>query len=158
MLHDYAVLYLASFCFVGHLGSQGRGKLLDVHAEAALYARKRLEDALKPVDERLHEWGKWTKNGAPKLGFSEKSSHLQPAQDAIMVPPATFLPQTVVEVDAAIARLTNIRQKVLAIAYMHYPALPADFQRKKLNMSRHKWNSLLRESRIVVGAIIGIAV
>lgn len=132
--------------------------MIDVHAEAIGHAHRRLEEALKPVNERLHEWGRWTRNGAPKLGFSEKCSHLQPPADDTMVKPPTFLPETVAEVDAAISRLSHIRQKVLAIAYMHYPALPTEFQRKKLNMSRHKWKVLLRESRLVVAAIIGIPV
>lgn len=86
------------------------------------------------------------------------ASHLQPVADECMNPAPTFIPPSVGEVDAAIARLSHIRQKVLAIAYMHYPAQPSEFQRKKLNMSRHKWKVLLRESRLVVAAIIGIQV
>lgn len=131
---------------------------VDVHAEAHNHAIRRLEEALRPVDERLHEWGRWTKRGAPNLGFPEMASHLQPVADECMTPAPTVIPVTVAEVDAAIARLSNIRQKVLAIAYMHYPALPSDFQRKKLNMSRHKWKMLLRESRLVIAAILGIVV
>ena len=132
--------------------------MIDVHTEAMEYAHKRLEEALKPVDERLHQWGKWTKYGSPKLWFPDKSSHLQPPQGDALVAAPTFIPPEVVEVDEAISRLSNIRQKVLAIAYMHYPAQPSDFQRKKLHMSRYKWKALLRESRIVVGTIIGITI
>ena len=131
---------------------------MDVHAEAADRACRRLEEALKPVDERLHAWGKFTKNGAPKLGYSAKSSHLQPPQDETMVAAPTHIPQEIIEVDAAIARLSDIRQKVLAIAYLHFPALPPDFQRRKIKMSRHKWKRVLRESRIVVATILGIPV
>ena len=126
----------------------------DCHTEADNLAKRRLEEALRPVDERLHEWGKWTKGGAPKLGYKEQASHLQiPGQTAAHA--ETFLPNNVQEVDVAIARLSQIRQKVLFIAYMHYPNLPSDFQRRKINMSRHKWNWLLRESRLIVGAILG---
>lgn len=129
--------------------------MIDVNAEAADRARRRLDDALKPVDERLHQWGRFTKNGAPKLGYSDKASHLQPPQDAIMVPAPTFIPPEIVEVDACIARLSNISQKVLAIAYMHFPAWPPNRQRARLNMSRHKWERTLREARLMIAAILG---
>lgn len=129
--------------------------MIDLNYEAHRHAIKRLEESLKPVDERLHEWGRCTKNGPPRLGFADKASHLQPPQDQTMVPAPTFIPETVIAVDAAIARLTDIRQKVLAIAYLHFPGSPPDRQRGRLNMSRHKWEKLLRESRIIVGTMLG---
>lgn len=128
--------------------------MIDVHQEAHNLAIRRLEEALRPVDERLHQWGKETKNGKPRLYYPSQSSHLRiPGGDFQEGP--SFISPEVEEVDACISKLKEIRQKVLAIAYMHFPNLPPDFQRRKLNMSRHKWKIVLRESRIVVGAMLG---
>ena len=133
--------------------------MLDVHAEAHNYAIRRLEESLKPVDERLHAWGRWTREDCIKLGYPTRNAIGRIMEEgfrgAAQPPGPTEIPDHIMAVDAAVAKLRGIRQKVLAIAYLWFPNAPPQVQRRKLNMSKHRWNILLRESRLIVASILG---
>lgn len=136
--------------------------IVDVHVEAARYAERRLENALKPVEERLQEWGRWTRHCGIHYGWPHRTALGRVIDEgprgAAQPPAPTVLPTPVMEVDAAVAKLKGIRQQVLWIAYAVLPNSSSDSQRGRLNMSRYRWRYLLRESRLLVAALLGFEV
>ncbi len=114
----------------------------------------------KAVDIVLAEWGRWMKNADRVLGWQTVSVlgkvRIDGIDGAAQANAPTVLPDGIMEVDAAIAKLGDIRKKVLKIAYIHYPNASEDTQRRCLRMSRYRWNLLLKEARFFVATYLGI--
>lgn len=122
--------------------------------------RNAMNGQTKAVDIILHEWGRWMRGADDVLGWSKVSVlgkvKIDGVDGAAQATAPTEIPEGVMVTDAAIAKLKDVRQKVVKIAYMHYPNAPRDVQRRKLRMSLCRWNTLLKEVRSFVAAQLGI--
>lgn len=111
------------------------------------------------VDVALSEWGRCMRNGDDVLGWAKVSvlEKMRRERDGASQSTAPVdIPEGVMATDAAVAKLGDIRQKVLRIAYIRCPDAPRDVQRRYLRMSLHRWNRLLREGRHHVAGCLGI--
>lgn len=111
------------------------------------------------VDIALEEWGKWMRNADKVLGWRscsllEKFKAEHAGANQATAP--TTIPDGVMNTDAAIAKLGDIRQKVIKITYMTNPNDPKSVQRRRLRMSEYRWNYLLGEARRFVALQLGI--
>lgn len=133
--------------------------LLDVHAESARYAQRRLDDLLKPVDNRLHEWGVWARKSGVVLGWPSRTTLGRVIEEgytgAAYGAQPVSMPPEIAEVDAAVATIPGRRHAVLLISYVYCPALPAEYQRRQLRVGRHEWRGLLRDGRLLVAQQLG---
>jgi hypothetical protein len=133
--------------------------------EATLIAPGPRRNAMKgqtaAVDIVLHEWGRWMRNADDVLGWSKVNIlgkvKIDGLDGAAQASAPTEIPDGIMEVDAAIAKLRDIRQQVIKIAYLKYPNAPMDVQRRKVKMSRHRWSYVLKECRAFIAAHLGIA-
>lgn len=114
---------------------------------------------LKAVDFVLAEWGRWMRDADSVLGWRKCSlvSKMHTDRDGANQATAPVeLPEGVMVTDAAIAKLPDIRRKVIKIAYLHLPNHPSEVQRRRLRMSQHRWDRLLREGRAFVAWQLGL--
>lgn len=121
------------------------------------------KDPLCVVDERLCEWGEWARrNGHAGPVWPERTllgRMIDEGWGAVQNKQTPTDPNPKAEeCDQAITRLNGIRKKVIKVAYLTHQRYSTDIQRRKLNMSRHKWYTLLRESKVIVGAALGYEV
>jgi len=119
-----------------------------------------MDGEIKAVDICLAEWGKWMRNADDVLGWRKCSIIEKMKRDrdgASQSTAPTTVPDGIMATDAAIAQLRDIRQQVIKIAYLRFPNAPRDVQRRKLKMSRYRWNSLLREARLSIAASLGLS-
>ena len=136
-------------------------QLIDVHAEQARYAQRRLDEFLKPVDDRLYDWGRWLRANREHLGYPTimpicKAVKYQAVIRTPDTPPPVSMPDLVAETDAAVATVPGICQKVIMVKYLWYPSIPSDAEREKLRMSRNRWRYVLRDGRVMIAQNLGI--
>ena len=135
--------------------------MIDTDVEAARYAQRRLDDRLRPVDERLYQWGKWARTNQETLGWPRRTLLGRIIDEGMngaahAAPAPIEIPQEVAQVDQVVAQIGGIRATMLQVVYLWYPNQPPDVQRKKVRMSRYKWRNCLRETRIRVGQMLGL--
>ena len=115
---------------------------------------------VKAVDICLSEWGKWMKNADKVLGWQTVNLlgkvRIDGIDGAAQANAPTLIPDGIMAVDAAVARLKDIRQQVLKVAYIHLPNHSRDVQHRRMRMSAHRWDRLLREARIAVATHLGL--
>lgn len=112
------------------------------------------------VDIILYEWGRWMRGADDVLGWSKVSVlgkvKIDGLDGAAQASAPTEIPDGVMVTDAAVAKLGNIRQRVIKIAYMRFPNAPSVVHRRQLRMSQSRWSYLLREARQFIAAQLGI--
>lgn len=111
------------------------------------------------VDIVLEEWGRWMRGADDVLGWRRSSLMAKikkEADGASQATAPTEIPDGVMLTDAAIAKLGDIRQRVIKVAYLHCINQPRDVQRRRLKMSACRWDSLLREARRFVALHLGL--
>jgi hypothetical protein len=116
---------------------------------------------LGAVDFVLSEWGKWMRNANKVLGWRTQSlvQKIQKERDGASQQTApTEIPDGIMRTDAAIATLTDIRQKVIKIEYIHCRELAKEIKRRRLGMSEYKWNSSLKEAKQMIARELGLTV
>jgi hypothetical protein len=115
---------------------------------------------VKAVDICLSEWGKWMKNADRVLGWQTCNVlgkvRVEGLDGAAQANAPTTIPDGIMATDAAIAKLRDIRQQVIKIAYLYLPEASRDVQRRRLRMSAHRWDRLLREARLAVATQLGL--
>ncbi len=70
--------------------------------------------------------------------------------------PPISIPEPIARVDAAVGQLIGIERSIICIRYVYCPHLSAEQQRKKLNMSEHRWVTKLRNARRAIKVAIDV--
>lgn len=128
--------------------------------------RNAMDGQTKAVDIILTEWGRWMKNADRVLGWQTCNVlgkvKVEGLNGAAQATAPTEIPDGIMLVDAAIAKLGDIRQKVVMAVYMHFPNDSSEIQRRRMKhkyritISKYRWNLLLKEARYFVAMELGI--
>lgn len=116
-------------------------------------AQRNMDDALVAVDEALHRWARVKRSDKPPNGWPSEWSPERYARGPRSTAPAE-IPDWFIDLDAAVAKCTDLEQRVLTIRYVRFPDATKTFQRKRLNMSEGKWDRTLRSARSTVAGWI----
>lgn len=134
---------------------------LDKHAEFNRYAQRNMDAALRPVDDRLLDWGRFAREYRLPMDWSETtwlsrvieqgpSGAAQQTQAPIVIPP------DILAVDRAVAKLRGIYRAIIRVRYVYHPGQPVEVQRRKLNMSEARWKSKLFTARELIAHELGL--
>jgi hypothetical protein len=135
-------------------------------ASAPRARRNAMHGQTKAVDIVLAEWGRWMRNADRVLGWQTCNVlgkvRVEGLDGAAQATSPTEIPDGIMLVDAAIAKLGQIRQKVLMAVYIEFPNDAAEVQRRRMKrkfhitISKHRWDLLLKEARYFVATELGI--
>jgi hypothetical protein len=124
--------------------------------------RNSMNEQTRAVDLVLEEWGKWMRNANKVLGWQTCNIlgkvRVEGLAGAAQANAPTDIPQTVMETDAAVAKLDKIYQDVLAVEYISHSNASSDTKRRKLKMDKSRWDNLLGQARKFVAMTLGVAI
>jgi hypothetical protein len=108
-----------------------------------------MDDDTKAVHYRLEQWGKWSKDGEvrawPSITPMGRMVEEGPHGAGQVGKPPISMPEPIAEVDAAVARLGQIDQRVIKQYYRYWE--PTEVMARRLGMRKRQFENVLRRSR-----------